>query len=391
MDSLVFGDTDGRKDLRAAVRNLAGRFDDSYWGSCDQDHRFPSEFYRAFADAGWLGIAIPERWGGGGLGMSEAGLLLQEVAASGAAMNGCSAIHPTIFGIHPVVVHGSDALRDKVLPRAVDGDLQIAFAVTEPTAGTDTSQIKTFARRVDDHYEVTGRKVWVSKALEAEMLLLLVRTTRLEDCERRTDGMTLLLAPVDRSSVDIRPIAKMGRNAVDSNEVFIDGLRVPVENRVGEEGEGFRLLLDGINPERILLAHESVGIGRVALRKAVQYASERVVFDRPIGQNQAIAHPLASSLAQLDAAELIARQAAWLYDQGESCAREANTAKFLAAEAAFRATDQAIQTLGGFGYSKEFHVERYFREARLMKIAPITQEMVLNYLAEHVLGLPRSY
>ena len=377
--------------LREAVRELASRFDDSYWASHDEELRFPSEFYRAFADAGWLGIAIPERWGGGGLGISEAGLVLQEVAASGAAMNGCSAIHATIFGIHPIVVHGSDELRDTFLPMVADGDLQIAFAVTESTAGTDTSQIETFARRDGDQYEVSGRKVWISKALEAEMLLLLVRTTRKEECVRRTDGMTLLLAPVDRASVDVRPIAKMGRNAVDSNEVFIDGLRVPVEHRIGEEGEGFRLLLDGINPERILLAHESIGIGRVALRKAVQYANERVVFDRPIGQNQAIAHPLARSLAELDAAELTAREAAWLYDQGEPCARQANTAKYLAAEAAFRATDQAIQTLGGFGYAKEFHVERYFREARLMKIAPITQEMALNYLAEHVLGLPRSY
>ena len=391
MDLSPYRDSADERGLRSAVHELAGRFDDTYWASCDEDHRFPSEFYRAFADAGWLGIAIPERWGGGGLGISEAGLVLQEVAASGAALNGCSAIHPTIFGINPVVVHGSDELRDRVLPMVVGGDLQIAFAVTEPTAGTDTSQIKTFACRVGDHYEVSGRKVWISKAIEAEMLLLLVRTTRIEEGQRRTDGMTLLLAPVDRASVDIRPIAKMGRNAVDSNEVFIDGLKVPLENRIGEEGEGFRLLLDGINPERILLAHESVGIGRVALAKAVQYANERVVFDRPIGQNQAIAHPLARSLAELDAAELTAREAAWLYDHGEPCARQANTAKYLAAEAAFRATDQAIQTLGGFGYAKEFHVERYFREARLMKIAPITQEMVLNYLAEHVLGLPRSY
>lgn len=306
-------------------------------------------------------------------------------------MNGCSAIHPTIFGINPVVLHGTDDLRDQVLPRVVNGELHVAFAVTEPTAGTDTAQIKTFARREGDHYEVTGRKVWISKALEADMLLLLVRTTRLEECRRRTDGMTLLLAPIDRASVDIRPIAKMGRNAVDSNEVFIDGLKVPVENRVGREGDGFRFLLDGLNPERILLALESVGIGRAALDKAVRYAKARFVFDRPIGQNQAIAHPLAKSLAELDAAELIAREAALLYDQGKPCARQANTAKYLAAEAAFRATDRAIQTLGGFGYAKEFHVERYFREARLMKIAPITQEMALNYLAEHVLELPRSY
>jgi acyl-CoA dehydrogenase len=383
--------TEDQEAIREAVRTLAAKFGDDYWLACDTEHRFPWEFYKAFADAGWLGIAIPEEYGGGGLGITEAALLLEEVAASGAGMNGCSSMHLTVFGINPVVKHGSDALRREVLPRVVAGDLHIAFGVTEPDAGTDTTSITTSATRDADHYVLRGRKVWTSKALESEKVLILTRTTPLAECARRTDGMTLFLADLDRDHVDIRPIEKMGRNAVDSNELFIDGLPVPVEHRVGEEGEGFRYLLDGLNPERILIAHEAVGIGRAALRRAVAYANERVVFGRPIGMNQGIQFPLAEVLARLDSAELVARKAAWLYDQGRPCAREANTAKLLCAEAGFDAADRAVQTHGGFGYAKEYHVERYFREARLMRIAPISQEMVLNYLGEHVLGLPRSY
>ena len=383
--------TEDQEAIREAVRTLAAKFGDDYWLACDTEHRFPWEFYKAFADAGWLGIAIPEEYGGGGLGITEAALLLEEVAASGAGMNGCSSMHLTVFGINPVVKHGSDALRREVLPRVVAGDLHIAFGVTEPDAGTDTTSITTSATRDADHYVLRGRKVWTSKAVESEKVLILTRTTPLAECARRTDGMTLFLADLDRDHVDIRPIEKMGRNAVDSNELFIDGLPVPVEHRVGEEGEGFRYLLDGLNPERILVAHEAVGIGRAALRRAVAYANERVVFGRPIGMNQGIQFPLAEVLARLDAAELVARKAAWLYDQGRPCAREANTAKLLCAEAGFDAADRAVQTHGGFGYAKEYHVERYFREARLMRIAPISQEMVLNYLGEHVLGLPRSY
>jgi acyl-CoA dehydrogenase len=383
--------TEDQEAIRGAVRTLAAKFGDDYWLACDTDHRFPWEFYKAFADAGWLGIAIPEEYGGGGLGISEAALLLEEVAASGAGMNGCSSMHLTVFGINPVVKHGSEELRREVLPRVVAGDLHIAFGVTEPDAGTDTTSITTSATRAGDGYVLRGRKVWTSKALESEKVLILTRTTPLAECARRTDGMTLFLADLDRDHVDIRPIEKMGRNAVDSNELFIDGLPVPVEHRVGEEGKGFQYLLDGLNPERILVAHEAVGIGRAALRRAVAYANERVVFGRPIGMNQGIQFPLAEVLARLDAAELVARKAAWLYDQGRPCAREANTAKLLCAEAGFDAADRAVQTHGGFGYAKEYHVERYFREARLMRIAPISQEMVLNYLGEHVLGLPRSY
>ena len=386
-----FDPTDDERDVRQAVRALIRDFDDDYWMRCDREHRFPWEFYRVLAEGGWLGVAIPTEYGGAGKGISEAAIVLEEIAASGAAMNGCSAIHLTIFGMNPVVRHGSEELRRSVLPRVASGELHVSFAVTEAGAGTDTTQIATRARRDGDDYVVTGSKVWISKAQEADYLLLLTRTIPIEECPRRTDGLTLLLAPLDRRHVEIRPIPKMGRNAVDSNELTIDGLRVPVANRLGEEGDGFRHLLDGLNPERILLAHESVGIGRAAIRRAVAYACDRVVFGRPIGQNQGIAFPLAQASAQLDAAELLALKAAWLYDRGRPCAREANTAKLLAAEAAFLAADRALQTHGGFGYASEYHVERYFREARLMLIAPISQEMVLNYLAEHVLGLPRSY
>lgn len=377
--------------LRKGVRAVISRFDDDYWSACDAEHRFPDEFYGALAGGGWLGVAIPEEYGGAGLGITEAGLLLQEVAASGAAMNGCSAIHLTVFGMNPVVKHGSSELRQELLPRVVSGDLHVSFGVTEPDAGTDTTRITTRARRDGDGYVVDGRKVWITKAQQAEYVLLLTRTTPLEQCARRTDGMTLFLAPMDRSAIEIREIPKMGRNAVNSNELFIDGLRVPLSCRIGDEGQGFRYLLDGLNPERILLAHESVGIGRVAVDRAVNYANQRIVFDRPIGANQGIAFPLAEATMRLDAADLVARKAAWLYDRGRPCAREANTAKYLAADAAFFAADRAVQTHGGFGYAVEYHVERYFREARLMRIAPVSQEMVLNYVSEHVLGLPRSY
>jgi acyl-CoA dehydrogenase len=380
-----------QEEIRRAVRELAAKFDDNYWMNRDEREEFPWEFYRAFADAGWLGIAVPSELGGSGLGIFEAGLLLQEIAASGAAMNGCSALHLSIFGMNPVIVHGSEQLKREVMPRLLDGTLHVSFAITEPDAGTDTTNTKTFARREGDSYVIRGRKVWISKALEAEKMLLLTRTTPRDESERRTDGMTLFLADVDRAAVDIRPIPKMGRNAVDSTELVIEDLVVPEAARVGEEGMGFHYLLDGLNPERILLAHEAVGIGRAALSRAVTYANERVVFDRPIGKNQGIQFPLAQALARLDAADVMACKAAWLYDQGQPCAREANTAKLLAAEAGFEAADRAVQTLGGFGYAREYHVERYFREARLLRIAPVSQEMALSYLAVHVLGLPRSY
>lgn len=384
--------------IRAGVRRVCADFDDDYWRRCDTDHEFPWDFYRAMADGGWIGIAIPEAYGGGGRGITEASIVVEEVAASGAAMNGASAIHLSIFGMGPVIKHGSDELRRRVLPEVAAGRLHVAFGVTEPDAGTDTSRITTRATPTEDGagYRVRGRKVWTTKAPHCQKVLLLVRTARREDGARPTDGMTLLLADLQRDGevrpeVTITPIPKAGRNAVVSCEVAYDDLPVPAADRVGEEGEGFRYLLDGLNPERILIAAEALGTGRAALRRAVAYATERVVFDRPIGQNQGIAFPLAQAHMELRAAELAIRDAAWRYDQGLPCGEAANTAKYLAAEAGYHAADQAVQTLGGMGYASEYHVERYWREARLMRLAPVSQEMVQAYVATHVLGLPRSY
>lgn len=386
-----FALTDDQETIRAAVAELAAKFDDQYWMDKDLNHEFPTEFYQAFADGGWLGITTPEEYGGHGFGISEAALLLEEVAASGGGMNAASSMHLSIFGMHPVIVHGSEEMKRENLPRIVNGDLHVCFGVTEPGAGLDTTRITTFAKRDGDDYIVNGRKVWISKAMESEKILLLTRTTKFEDSEKKTDGLTLFFTDLDREHVDIRPIKKMGRNAVTSNELFIDDLRIPAKDRIGEEGQGFKYLLDGLNPERILVAAEALGIGRAALRAGVQYANEREVFDRPIGMNQGIQFPLADSLARLDAGELMLRKAAWLYDNGQPCAREANTAKYLCADAGFEAADRALQTHGGMGYSEEYPVARYFREARLTKIAPISQEMILNFLGSHVLGMPRSY
>ncbi|MBC7302644.1 MAG: acyl-CoA/acyl-ACP dehydrogenase [Nocardia sp.] len=388
---MSFEPTEDQQLIRTSVAALMKKFDDQYWLEKDQAHEFPTEFYNAIAEGGWLGITMPEEYGGHGLGITEATILLEEVARSGGGMNAASAIHLSIFGMHPVVKHGSAELKQRTLPRIVNGDLHVCFGVTEPGAGLDTTRITTFARREGDHYVVNGRKVWISKAMESEKILLLTRTTRYDEVGKKTDGMTLFLTDLDRDHVDIRPIAKMGRNAVTSNELFIDELRIPVADRVGEEGKGFTYLLDGLNPERMLIAAEALGIGRVALDRAVRYANEREVFGRPIGMNQGIQFPLADSLAQLDAAELVLRKATWLYDNGKPCGREANTAKYLCADAGFTAADRALQTHGGMGYAEEYHVARYQREARVMRIAPVSQEMILNYLASHTLGLPRSY
>ena len=383
--------TDDQETIRKAVAGVVRKFDDQYWMEKDLAHEFPTEFYDTLASGGWLGITTPEEFGGHGFGITEASILIEEVARSGGGMNAASSIHLSIFGMHPVIKHGSEELKQRTLPRIVDGSLHVCFGVTEPGAGLDTTRITTFAKRDGDHYVVNGRKVWISKAQESEKVLLLTRTAKFEDSAKKTDGMTLFLTDLDRDHIDIRPIRKMGRNAVSSNELFIDDLRVPVEDRVGEEGQGFRYILDGLNPERMLVAAEALGLGRVALDTAVKYGNEREVFGRPIGMNQGLQFPLADSLARLDAAELVLRKATWLYDRGEPCAREANTAKYLCADAGFQAADRALQTHGGMGYSEEYHVARYFREARLLKIAPLSQEMVLNFLGSHVLGLPRSY
>jgi acyl-CoA dehydrogenase len=382
---------DDHELIRDAVRGVCRQFDDTYWRGCDAEHRFPWDFYDAMASGGWVGIAIPEMFGGGGRGITEASIVLEEVAASGAAMNGCSALHLSIFGMNPVVKYGSHEMKRTYLPRVARGELHVAFGVTEPDSGTDTSAISTRAWLDGDHYLVRGQKVWTTKAQDCEKVLLLVRTTPIEQCARRTDGMTLLLADLQRAEVDIRPIDKIGRNAVASCEVRYDDLPVAVTDRVGEEGLGFRYLLDGLNPERILVAAEALGIGKVSVRRAVAYANERIVFGRPIGKNQGISFPLAEAHMRLHAAELAVREAAWRYDNGLPCGEHANTAKFLAADAGHFAADRAMQTFGGFGYAKEYDVERFWSESRLMKIAPISQEMILNYVSEHVLGLPRSY
>ncbi len=378
------------QEIIEAVDRVCAAFDDAYWSRCDQEHRFPWDFYNAMAKGGWLGIAIPEQYGGGGAGIAECALVLNRVAASGAAMNGSSALHLTMFGLNPVVKFGNERLKQTFLPRAAAGDLHVAFGVTEPDAGTDTGRITT--RATEDGaggFIVRGKKIWTTKALESEVVLLLVRTDT--DEANRLNGLTLFLADLDRRYADIRPIPKAGRNAVASCEVFYDGLPVEGWRMVGERGKGFQHILHGLNPERILLSGMACGIGEAALRRAVRYATERVVFGRPIGANQSISHPLARAHMQLRAAYQMMLLAAWKYDQGLPCGEEANTAKYLAAEASYFAADQAVQTHGGLGYATEYHVERYWREARIQRLAPVSQEMTCNFIAQNVLKLPRSY
>ncbi|MET7392845.1 acyl-CoA dehydrogenase family protein [Dactylosporangium sp. NPDC005572] len=378
-------------EIRDAVARVCADFGDDYWLAHDESKEFPWEFYHAIVKGGWLGLTVPEAYGGGGQGVVEAAIVEQTIAASGAGMNGCSSVHIGIFGFEPIIRYGSEDLKRRFLPRLVTGDLHVSFAVTEPDAGTDTTNISTFATKVEGGWSISGKKVWITKAQEAERLMILCRTAPRAANPKKTAGMTLFFAPLDRDRVVVRPIPKLGRNAVDTNELFIDELFVPDEDVIGEVGDGFRTILAGLNAERVISANAAIGIGRAALRRATAYATERKVFGRPIGQNQGIAFPLAEALIKLDAADAMCQKAAWLIDNGLPCAREANAAKFLAAEAGFFAADAALSAHGGYGYGKEFHVERYFREARLMRIAPISQEMVLNYVAEHVLGLPRSY
>jgi acyl-CoA dehydrogenase len=382
--------TDAQQEIVRGVRALCERFPDEYWRGHDARHAFPHDFYKAVADAGYLGIAIPEEYGGSGLGITEAALVMKEVAYAG-AMNAASSIHLGIFGLTPLVVHGSEELKRRHLPRVISGELHVSFAVTEPDAGNDITHIKTFARREGDNYVINGRKVFTTKAQESHKMLLLTRTTPIEKVTKKTDGMTLFFADIDREAVEVRELLKLGRHAVDTNMLFIDNLKVSASDVVGQEGRGFHTLLDGLNPERILVAAEAIGIGRAAVDKAVHYAKERIVFGRPIGQNQAIAHPLSDAYAKLEVAELMTMKAAWLFDNRKPCGAESNIAKLRSAEASFEACDRAVQTLGGFGYMQEYDVERYFRECRMLKIAPVSQEMVLNYISEHVLKLPRSY
>jgi acyl-CoA dehydrogenase len=387
-----FALTEQQELIRKEVATLARSFSADYWLEKDRKAEYPSDWVKAFADAGWLGTIVPEEYGGAGLGVTEAALVLHEICAAGAGTTGASPIHFYMFPPMPVIKHGSEALKRRVLPPITTGEIVMSFGVTEPNAGTDTSRIQTRAERRGDRFSVNGRKVWNTNARQATHILLLARTEPREaDPAHPFRGMTLFFTPFDRSRITVREIEKLGRAAVDSNEIFIDNLEVPVEDVVGEVGRGFYHLLDSLNPERIMTGIEAVGIGRAALARGVQYAKERVVFDRPIGQNQAIAHPLAMAWAKLETAELLCLKAAWLFDHGQPCGAESNAAKLMAAEAGFEACDVALQTHGGYGYAKEFHVERLWREVRLYKIAPVSQQMVLNHLAEHVLGLPKSY
>jgi acyl-CoA dehydrogenase len=382
--------TEDQEQIRDAVLRACAPFDADYWLRKDREGGFPDDFHRALAEAGWLGIAMPQEYGGAGLGITEAALMMQTISATGAGLSGASAVHMNIFGLHPVVVFGTEEQKQRWLPPLIEGRDKACFAVTEPNTGLNTLKLKTRATRQGDHYVVSGQKVWISTAQVANKILLLARTTPIEEA-RGTQGLSLFYTDLDRSRIEVREIEKMGRKCVDSNQVFIDELRIPVADRIGEEGKGFEYILHGMNPERILIASEAVGLGRAALQRAAQYASERIVFDRPIGKNQGIQHPLAQSWIELEAANLMVLKAASRYDAKKNCAAEANAAKFLAGEACFHACENAILTHGGMGYAKEYHVERYMREAWIPRLAPVSPQLILCFIAEKALGLPKSY
>ena len=385
-----FAPTPEQEQIKAAIERVCEPFDADYWLKKDQEGGFPHDFHQALAASGWLGIAMPEEYGGAGLGISEAALMMHTISATGAGLSGASAVHMNIFGLHPVVVFGTEEQKKRWLPPLIEGKDKACFGVTEPNAGLNTLKLQTRAVRDGDHYVVHGQKVYISTAQVANKILLLTRTTPVEQA-RGTEGLTLFYTDLDRSKIEVHEIAKLGRACVDTNQLFIDGLRIPVEDRVGEEGKGFSYILHGMNPERILIAAEAVGLGRAALARAAGYAAEREVFGRPIGKNQPIQHPLAEAWMDLEAAHLMVQKAAWLYDQGKNCAAEANAAKFLGAEAGYRACERAIFTHGGMGYAKEYHVERYMRESWIPRLAPVSPQLILCFIAEKVLGLPKSY
>jgi acyl-CoA dehydrogenase len=391
---MTFALTPEQLEIREAVARLCTRFGDDYWLKKDEAGGFPHEFHRAMAEGGWLGIAMPEEFGGSGLGITEAAVVMQAVAQSGAGFSGASAVHMNIFGLNPVVVFGTAEQKQRFLPPLIAGKEKACFAVTEPDVGLDTTRLKTRAVKDGNGYVISGRKIWTSTAQVTEKMLILARTTPLEDAARPSAGMSLFYTDLDRSAVEVREIHKMGRAAVDSNLLFIDGLKVPLDDRIGEEGKGFQYILHGMNPERILIAAEAVGLGRAALARAAHYAAERVVFGRPIGQNQGIQHPLAERWIELEAAELLVYRAAAAYDQGDdagSVGAFANAAKYFAAEAGHRACESAVLTHGGMGYAREYHVERYFREIQIARIAPVSAQLILSHIGERVLGLPKSY
>jgi acyl-CoA dehydrogenase len=386
-----FSFTQDQQDIRDAILKHCTQFPDEYWLERDREGVFPEDFYRSLADAGWLGIAMPETYGGSGLGITEAAILMQAIAESGAGMSGASSVHINIFGLQPIILFGTEEQKQRSIPGIISGADKACFAVTEPNAGLNTTQLKTRAERKPGGYLVNGEKIWISTAQVANKMLLLARTTPLDQCKRKTEGLSLFYTDFDKAKIETRLIHKMGRHAIDSNMLFFEDLWVPEEDLIGTEGEGFRIILHGLNPERVLLAAEAVGLGRAAIRRAARYARERIVFDRPIGQNQGIQHPLAKCWAQLEAANLMAMKAASLFDKGEECGVEANAAKYLAGEFGFEACHTAMLTLGGMGYAQEYHVERYLRESLIPRTAPVSPHMILNYLAEKVLELPKSY
>ena len=374
-----------------SVQNIMKNFDDDYWLQCDKENKFPHKFYEEIASGGWLGICMPKQFGGTALGISDASIFMQKVSETGGGMAAASSIHINIFGPHPIVVYGNNEQKEKWLPPLISGKEKTCFGVTEPDAGLDTGKLKTFAKKINNGYLVNGKKIWTSTAKIADKILLLARTIPVEECKKNTDGLTLFYTELDRKKIEVKEISKMGRAAVDSNQIFIDNLEVPDFDRIGEEGKGFKYILDSLNPERILIAAEALGIGKNALSRAVKYASDRIVFDRPIGKNQSIQHPLAENWIELEAAELLIAKAAHQYDNGQNAGGMANAAKFFAAEAGFKAATQAVITLGGMGYAKEYHVERLLRESLIPKLAPVSAQMILNYISERVLGLPKSY
>jgi acyl-CoA dehydrogenase len=383
--------TADQQNIREAILKHCSRFSDEYWLERDREGVFPEDFYKSLVEAGWVGIAMPSEFGGSGLGITEAAVMMQAIAESGACMSGASSIHLPVFGLQPVVLFGTQEQKQRMLPPVMRGEHKVCFAVTEPNVGLNTTELKTRALRRDGGYLVNGEKIWISTAQVAHKMLLLARTTPLDQVRRKTEGLSLFYTNLDRTRIDVRLIHKMGRHAVDSNMLFIQDLWVPEEDRIGPEGDGFRIILHGLNPERVLVAAEAIGIGRAAIARAARYARERIVFDRPIGMNQGIAHPLAKCWAQLEAANLMVMKAATLFDKGLECGVEANAGKYLAGEFGFEACHTAMLTLGGMGYAQEYHVERYLRESLIPRIAPVSPHMILNFLAEKVLGLPKSY
>jgi acyl-CoA dehydrogenase len=388
---IPFGFTEDQQEIFDSVSRLCARFDADYWRRTDETGEFPEAFVAAMAEGGWLGTAMPVELGGAGLGLTEAALMMQAVAQSGAGFSGGSAIHLNIFGPMPIAKFGSEEQRRRHIPRIISGQDKMCIGITEPDAGLDTTSLTTRATRTNDGYVLNGRKTWTTSAQRANKMLIIARTTPREEVQKSTQGLSLFYIDFDRTKIEAKPIPKMGRKAVESNQVFIDNLEIPADALIGEEGRGFYYLLEGLNPERVLFAAEAVGLGRAALARASAYARERVVFGRPIGQNQGVAHPLAKAWVELEAANLMAFKAAALFDAGRECGAEANAAKYLGGEAGFHACEAAVLAHGGMGYAKEYDVERYFREAMIARIAPISREMVLNYIAERVLGLPKSY